>query len=90
MNAPGIAVPGVLAHETEFSRAFPAHLRCEENSMPADLHPDPAGSTGSPQRLSRFPRRKARNRHHGAHSRDRRFDRSGSRCGIRHYLKQHI
>ena len=39
MNAPGIAVPGVLAHETEFSRAFPAHLRREENSMPVDLRP---------------------------------------------------
>jgi hypothetical protein len=39
VNAPGIAVPGVLAHETEFSRAFPAHLRREENSMPVDLRP---------------------------------------------------
>jgi hypothetical protein len=49
-----------------------------------------AKSFSDPQGPPRCARRKARNLHHGADRRDRRFDRSGSRCGIVDYLKQGI
>jgi len=79
--------------KSEFQRAFPAHfaLRGEFHARSfTTSDPDRAGSTGTPQGPPRCARRKARNLHHGADRRDRRFDRSGSRCGIGDYLKQDI
>lgn len=86
----GVRRTSCRLEESEFQCAFPAHfgLRGEFNARSFSSDPNRAGSTGSPQGPSRCAPREARNLHHGAHSHDRRFDRSGSGCGIRHYLKQ--